>query len=56
MPILYAKKGFEGPGVIDTDPYGPTGQNWYVNQNNFFRAIRNFVIDLTGMDEDEGTG
>ena len=33
----------------DADPYipGGNGAQWYVNQNNFFRSIRNFVIDLT---------
>ncbi|KAI8826336.1 glucan 1,3-beta-glucosidase [Chytriomyces cf. hyalinus JEL632] len=35
--------------VIDADPYGPGGVNWFVNQNNFFRQIRNFKIDLTGL-------
>ncbi|EPS36054.1 hypothetical protein H072_10427 [Dactylellina haptotyla CBS 200.50] len=56
MPILVASKNFKGIAVIDTDPYGAFGKNWYVNQNNFFRAIRNFVIDLTNMDPSEGTG
>ncbi|KAK6335693.1 hypothetical protein TWF696_002458 [Orbilia brochopaga] len=55
-PVLLAAKSFKGMAVIDTDPYGPFGQNWYINQNNFFRAIRNFVIDLTEMDPAEGTG
>jgi hypothetical protein len=22
---------------------------WYINQNQFYRQIRNFVFDLTGM-------
>lgn len=42
--------------MIDTDPYIPdraqpdgTGVNWYTNQNQFFRQIRNFVFDLTSM-------
>ncbi|KAJ3225503.1 hypothetical protein HDU78_010638, partial [Chytriomyces hyalinus] len=35
--------------VIDADPYGPGGVNWFVNQNNFFRQIRNLKIDLTGL-------
>jgi hypothetical protein len=32
--------------VIDADPYGNGGNNWYTNQNNFYRSVRNFVIDL----------
>ncbi|KAF3930566.1 hypothetical protein ABW19_dt0203362 [Dactylella cylindrospora] len=56
MPVLLAAKEFDGIAVIDTDPYGPLGENWYINQNNFFRAIRNFVIDLTGMDPTKGVG
>ncbi|KAK6544507.1 hypothetical protein TWF694_001200 [Orbilia ellipsospora] len=56
MPELVALNDFKGIAVIDTDPYGAFGKNWYINQNNFFRAIRNFVIDLTNMDPSEGTG
>ena len=35
--------------MIDADPYipGASGAQWYINQNNFFRSVRNFVIDLT---------
>ncbi|KZO98353.1 glycoside hydrolase family 55 protein [Calocera viscosa TUFC12733] len=46
MPTLLASPSFNGAAVIDADPYTAYGQ-WYVNQNNFFRSIRNFVIDLT---------
>ncbi|KAJ3215160.1 hypothetical protein HDU81_001482, partial [Chytriomyces hyalinus] len=35
--------------VNDADPYGPGGINWFVNQNNFFRQIRNLKIDLTAL-------
>lgn len=42
--------------VIDADPYEDDGSNWYTNQNNFFRAIRNLVIDLTGMPQGAGAG
>ncbi|KAF3908935.1 hypothetical protein ABW21_db0203850 [Orbilia brochopaga] len=55
-PVLLAARNFKGMAVIDTDPYGPFGENWYINQNNFFRGIRNFVIDLTEMNPAEGTG
>ena len=35
----------------DADPYipGGGGAQWFVNQNNFFRSVRNFVIDLRQM-------
>lgn len=42
--------------VIDADPYTTTGANWYTNQNNFFRQIRNFNIDLTALDYTSGAG
>ncbi len=47
---------FEGIAVIDEDPYGSDGSNWYINQNNFFRAVYNFKIDLTQMPPSSGTG
>ncbi|KAH6909779.1 glucan 1,3-beta-glucosidase [Coprinopsis sp. MPI-PUGE-AT-0042] len=47
-PTLLASNNFEGIAVIDADPYipGGGGKQWYVNQNNFFRSVRNFVIDV----------
>ncbi|KAJ7216702.1 pectate lyase superfamily protein-domain-containing protein [Mycena rebaudengoi] len=55
-PILIADASFVGTAVIDADPYkvgesnpDGSGVNWWVNQNNFFRSIRNFVIDVTAM-------
>ncbi|KAL6705632.1 hypothetical protein ACN47E_006579 [Coniothyrium glycines] len=49
MPVLKASASFEGMGLIDADPYipGGNGANWYTNQNNFYRQIRNFVIDIS---------
>ncbi|EPQ58386.1 beta-1,3-glucanase [Gloeophyllum trabeum ATCC 11539] len=48
-PTLLASSGFSGIAVIDADPYipGGNGAQWYTNQNNFFRSVRNFVIDVT---------
>lgn len=46
-PTIRATAAFSGIAVIDADPYGNGGNNWYVNQDNFFRSVRNFVIDLT---------
>lgn len=47
LPILKAWKTFNAIGVIDADKYLPYGFNWYTNQNNFYRQVRNFVIDIT---------
>ncbi|CAL1707953.1 unnamed protein product [Somion occarium] len=38
-PTLLAAPNFAGIAVIDGNPF-------YVNQNNFFRSVRNFVIDI----------
>ncbi|KAF9458677.1 glycoside hydrolase family 55 protein [Collybia nuda] len=47
-PTLLAAADFQGAAVIDADPYifGGNGNQWYGNTNNFFRSVRNFVIDL----------
>lgn len=55
-PTLLASAGFTGMAVIDADPYDDSGSNWWTNQNNFFRQIRNFVIDLTQMPLTSGAG
>ncbi|KAG6009208.1 hypothetical protein E4U21_003061 [Claviceps maximensis] len=56
VPTLKAAANFNGIAVIDSDPYDNTGHNWYINQNNFFRQVRNFKIDLTGLPKSTGTG
>jgi len=56
IPVLKASSDFTGMAVIDADPYTDDGQNWYTNQNNFFRSVRNFVIDLTAMPMSSGAG
>ncbi|KXH55455.1 LysM domain-containing protein [Colletotrichum salicis] len=52
-PVLVASKSFIGLGVLSTDEYtgggtGPDGhdQQWYVNTANFYRQIRNVIIDV----------
>lgn len=55
LPTLKAAANFEGMAVIDADPYD-NGVNWFTNQNNFFRQVRNFKIDLTGMPKTVGAG
>lgn len=54
-PTITAGSGFTGIALIDSDPYESNGDNWYVNTDNFFRQIRNFVIDMTPMGN-SGTG
>ncbi|KAG2157573.1 glycoside hydrolase family 55 protein [Suillus bovinus] len=44
-PTLLASANFTGIAVIDADPY-TNNQNWYTNQDSFYRSARNFVIDL----------
>ncbi|GLB43041.1 putative glycoside hydrolase family 55 protein [Lyophyllum shimeji] len=59
-PTLLAASNFAGMAVIDADPYipGGGGAQYYTNQNNFFRSIRNFVIDVRRVapDNNQGTG
>jgi glucan 1,3-beta-glucosidase len=55
-PVIAADASFTGMAVLDADPYNSTGGNWWTNQNNFFRQVRNFEIDLTAMDEGAGAG
>ena len=54
-PTITADSSFVGIALIDSDPYESDGSNWYTNQNNFFRQIRNFVINLKPMGK-TGTG
>ncbi|KAJ9487235.1 hypothetical protein VN97_g6079 [Penicillium thymicola] len=56
LPIIKASAKFAGMAVIDSDPYEDNGDNWFTNQNNFFRAIRNLVIDLTSVPASAGAG
>ncbi|KAL0947433.1 hypothetical protein HGRIS_013543 [Hohenbuehelia grisea] len=51
LPTLLAAANFNGMAVIDADPYipGGNGAQWYTNQNNFFRSVRNFIIDTRRM-------
>jgi glucan 1,3-beta-glucosidase len=58
-PTLKAAPSFTGIAVIDSDPYAyanGAASNWYTNTNNFYRQVRNFVIDLTGVTGGSGAG
>ncbi len=50
-PAIKGDASFSGIALIDSDPYIPDGNGaqWYSSQNQFYRQIRNFVIDLTAM-------
>lgn len=49
LPTIKGLPSFKGMALIDVDPYDDSGANWFTNQNNFFRQIRNFVIDQTAI-------
>ena len=50
LPTVMALPTFYGIGLFDSDVYLPYGFSWYTNQNNFYRQIRNFVLDITQVD------
>ncbi|KAI5780044.1 pectate lyase superfamily protein-domain-containing protein [Geopyxis carbonaria] len=56
LPRIKGSPNFSGIALIDSDPYLPGGANWYTNQNNFFRAVRNMIIDTTAQPLNAGTG
>ncbi|KAI4859463.1 glycoside hydrolase family 55 protein [Hypoxylon rubiginosum] len=47
-PVLKATSNFQGFGLIDGNPYYTENLNW-VSTNVFYRQMRNFVIDTTGI-------
>jgi len=47
LPTILATPDFFGIGLFDSNVYLPFGANWWTNQNNFYRQIRNFVLDIT---------
>jgi len=49
LPVIKGDPKFYGIALLDADPYLAYGFNWYQNQNNFWRHVRNFVLDLTAM-------
>ncbi|UKZ74106.1 hypothetical protein TrVFT333_001763 [Trichoderma virens FT-333] len=59
LPVIKASASFVGLGVISTDVYVPNGgtgidgnaKEWYINTANFYRQIRNFIIDITATDQ-----
>ncbi|KIK63573.1 glycoside hydrolase family 55 protein [Collybiopsis luxurians FD-317 M1] len=59
-PTLLADETFSDLAVIDADPYipGGNGAQWFANQNNFYRTVKNFVIDVRRVPAtvSQGTG
>ncbi|GAB7341544.1 hypothetical protein MBLNU457_7757t2 [Dothideomycetes sp. NU457] len=49
LPVMKGTSDFFGIGLFDSDPYLPYAVSWFQNQNNFWRHVRNFVIDMTLM-------
>ncbi|KAI1327924.1 pectate lyase superfamily protein-domain-containing protein [Xylariaceae sp. FL0255] len=49
IPTLKASADFAGIAVISSDTYipGGSGSEWYVSQSNFYRQVRNFIIDIS---------
>lgn len=50
-PVIKGTQNFTGIALFDSNFYlpGENGRQWYINQSNFLRQIRNFVFDMTGM-------
>ncbi|KAI0103923.1 pectate lyase superfamily protein-domain-containing protein [Nemania sp. FL0031] len=50
-PVIKGSHDFTGIALFDSDVYipGGNGDEWYINQSNFYRQIRNFVFDMTGQ-------
>ena len=51
-PIILAAQSFAGLGVITSDVYVGDDVTWYLNQNNFLRSVRNFVMDIRPAPQD----
>ncbi|KAF2164431.1 glycoside hydrolase family 55 protein [Zasmidium cellare ATCC 36951] len=49
LPVLKATPDFSGIGMLDTNPYVIYNNQWYQNQNNFWRQVRNLVLDTTDV-------
>ncbi|KAK7600692.1 hypothetical protein V3481_002222 [Fusarium oxysporum f. sp. vasinfectum] len=46
LPTIIAALSFVGLGVITSNVYTGETSEWYLNQNNFLRSVRNFIIDI----------
>ncbi|KAJ6007783.1 hypothetical protein N7540_011759 [Penicillium herquei] len=50
VPTILAASSFVVLGVITSDVYVSDDEEWYINQNNFLRSVRNFKIDIRPTD------
>jgi len=48
VPVLKATANFSGDGLVDADKYYTSNLNWG-STNVFYRQVRNFVFDMTGI-------
>lgn len=48
VPTIVASKDFVGLGAIQSNVYIPnqTSNEWYIEQSNFYRQVRNFNVDI----------
>ncbi|RSL41294.1 hypothetical protein CEP53_012846 [Fusarium sp. AF-6] len=46
LPTILAAPSFVGLGVITSNVYTGETSQWYLNQNNFLRSVRNLIIDV----------
>ncbi|KAI1735147.1 pectate lyase superfamily protein-domain-containing protein [Xylaria scruposa] len=49
--VIKGSFNFTGIALVDSNVYipGGNGDEWYINQSNFYRQIRNLEFDMTGM-------
>jgi hypothetical protein len=50
MPTIQGCDTFQGIALVDSNPK-ESGEQWYMNENQFFRQIRNIIFDLQDMPE-----
>ncbi|KAJ3485541.1 hypothetical protein NLG97_g6789 [Lecanicillium saksenae] len=57
-PTLKGAANFSGIAIVDNDVYipGGNGAEWYINQSNFLRQIRNIDFDLLDMSNGNNQG
>jgi glucan 1,3-beta-glucosidase len=56
LPTITAHPKFYGIALLDANPYYAGGANWYANQNNMWRQVRNLILDVTAMPYSWGGG
>ncbi|KAH7099919.1 glucan 1,3-beta-glucosidase [Auriculariales sp. MPI-PUGE-AT-0066] len=53
-PTIQPFANFSGIALIDADPYLGGDAQYYVNQNNFYRSLRNIILDLRTLPVSSG--